>query len=85
MTLASTLGWFSRVVTVTIELDGPMVADEGEGNYILHIIMLFLVVDESVQHRRFHTYVVIVCSELKLIIYNDTFRQLCTQLNFYCR
>ena len=85
MTLASTLGWFSRVVTVTIELDGPMVADEGEGNYVLHIIIWFLVVFEAVQHRRFHTYVVIVCSELKLIIHNDMLRQLYTPQVFQCR
>lgn len=85
MTLASTLGWFSRVVTVTIELDGPMVADEGEGNHTLHIIIWYLVFFEAVQHHRFRTYFLIVCSELKLIIHNDMFRQLCTPLNFHCR
>jgi hypothetical protein len=31
MTIASTLGWFSRIVSITAELDGPLVADEGEG------------------------------------------------------
>jgi hypothetical protein len=30
-TISSTLGWFSRIVTITVELDGPVVTDEGEG------------------------------------------------------
>ena len=32
MTISSTLGWFSRIVTMTVEIDGPVVIDEGEGN-----------------------------------------------------
>ena len=32
MTLSSTLGWFSRIITMTLELDGPMVDDAGEGD-----------------------------------------------------
>eukprot|EP00596_Hydrurales_sp_CCMP1899_P010772 CAMPEP_0119048936 /NCGR_PEP_ID=MMETSP1177-20130426/61912_1 /TAXON_ID=2985 /ORGANISM="Ochromonas sp, Strain CCMP1899" /LENGTH=139 /DNA_ID=CAMNT_0007025511 /DNA_START=86 /DNA_END=501 /DNA_ORIENTATION=- len=29
-TIASSLGWFSRIVTITVELDGPIVTDDGE-------------------------------------------------------
>ena len=32
MTISSTLGWFSRIITMTLELDGPMVDDTGEGD-----------------------------------------------------